>query len=155
MFTCTKKYIEISVCHRNWKAPTHCALIHGYARSVEFTIGCSELDPNLNWVFDYGDLRFVRNFLVQQWDHRLLVSDDDPLLDQFQQLEQAGALSLNVMDSSKGWGPTIEQSCRFLADHLAPMIEEKSGGRCWIEKIEIWEKEENRSSMRVGKNYGH
>lgn len=145
MFTCTKRYAEICVAHRNWRAKTHCALIHGYARTVEITLACDQLDEH-DWVMDLGNLRVVQNFLQEQWDHRLLVSDDDPLLEEFKKLEKLGALHLNVLDHAKGWGPSLEQSCIFIYDHIQPEIDKVTSGRCWISKIEIWEKTANRAA---------
>lgn len=143
--TVTKRYSEICVSHRHWRAKTHCALIHGYARTVEFTIGCDQLEEG--WVIDLGQIRFIRNFLEETWDHRLLVSDDDPLLPELKSLEAKGGLNLHIMDTSKGWGPTLEESCKFLADSINPKIREITNHRCRLIKVEIWEKTDNRAAL--------
>lgn len=144
-YTCVKRYPEISVCHRHWRAQTHCALIHGYARTTEITIGCDELDER-GWVFDLGALRPIRNFLEDAWDHRTLIADDDPLLPELQALEAKGGIHLNVMDTSRGWSPTLEGSAQFIYDHADPIVREASKGRARIIKIEIWEKGDNRAA---------
>jgi len=144
-YTCTKRYLEISVCHRHWRADTHCALVHGYARTVEITIGCDELDER-GWVFDLGDLRPIRHFLEEAWDHRTLIADDDPLLPELRALEAKGGINLHVMDTSKGWGPTLEGSCQFVYDHANPIVQKASSGRARVIKIEIWEKGDNRAA---------
>ena len=146
MFTCTKRYPEICVAHRNHRADTHCSMIHGYARTVEITIATDTLDER-DWVLDLGNLRPIRDELFRQWDHRFLVSDDDPLLSDFKALEAKGALDLNVMDSSLGHSPGLEGSCKHLADLFAPMISAMSAGRCRLTKIEIWEKTDNRVAL--------
>lgn len=145
LYTCVKRFPEISVSHRHWRAPTHCAYIHGYARTTEVTIGCDALDTH-GWVFDLGALRPVRSFLEQAWDHRVLVADDDPLLADLQALEAKGGLRLHVMDTSRGWGPTLESSCQFVFDHTDSLVREASNGRARIIKIEIWEKGDNRAA---------
>lgn len=33
------------------------------------------------------------------------------------------------MDVTKGWGPGIEASCKFIYDHIDPIIQEKTGGQ--------------------------
>ena len=144
--TCTKRYSEICVSHRNWNSDTHCATIHGYARSVEVTIGCDKLSDK-GWVMDLGGLRFIKKLLEEAWDHRLLVSDNDPLLEDFRALEAKGALDLHVMDTSKGWGPYLEGSCQFLADHIAPEVARITEGQCRLLKVEIWEKTDNRAAL--------
>lgn len=147
-FTCTKRFSEICVAHRNWNSGTHCALIHGYARNVEITIQASHLDK-AQWVVDLGDLKFVRQLLERQWDHRLLVASDDPLLEDMRTLEEKGALSLNVMDISKGWGPGLEGSCQFLYDQIDAELRAKTQGRCRVIKVEIWEKTDNRAALVI------
>lgn len=147
-FTCTKRFPEICVSHRNWNSGTHCSRIHGYARTVEITIQAQELDA-AQWVVDLGDLKFIRELLVEAWDHRLLVASDDPLLDDFRELEKKGALSVNVMNIDKGWGPGLEGSCQFIFDQVQPVLSEKTKGRCRVSKVEIWEKSDNRAALVV------
>jgi 6-pyruvoyl-tetrahydropterin synthase len=147
-FTCTKRFSEICVAHRNWNSGTHCALIHGYARNVELTIRAENLDK-AQWVIDLGDLKFVRDILTKEWDHRLLVASDDILLDDLRALEAKGGVSLNVMDIEKGWGPGLEGSCQFLYDTIDPQLRSKTNGRCWITKVEIWEKTDNRAALVI------
>lgn len=146
MYTCTKRFSEICVAHRNWKAATHCAKVHGYARTVELTLSCTHLSHE-DWVVDLGDLKDIRKWLEGQWDHKLLLSDDDPLLEEFRQMERLGAMDLNILPREKGWGPSLEESCKFLADHIQPMLQEKTQGRCFVTKIEIWEKTDNRCAL--------
>ena len=143
-YTCTKRFPEICVAHRNHKAQTHCAMVHGYARTVELTF-TGPLDHN-EWVVDLGALAFIREFLKEQWDHRLLLSDQDPLLEDFKQLEKKGALHLNIMDSSKGHGPTLEGSCKFIADFVRSELS-RLMPQVKLSKVEIWEKTDNRSAL--------
>lgn len=147
-FTCTKRFPEICVGHRNWRSDTHCSLIHGYARTVEITIEAESLDAS-QWVIDLGDLKFIRAMLTDEWDHRLLVASDDPLLEDMRALEAKGGLSLNVMDISKGWGPGLEGSCQFLYDQIQPRLDEKTASRCRVIKVEIWEKTDNRAALVI------
>lgn len=147
-YTCTKRYPEICVAHRNWNSGTHCARIHGYARTVEITIVARNLDEK-QWVMDLGNLRFIKEVLTREWDHRLLVSDDDPLLADFHHLAGKGALDLNILPRAKGWGPGLEASCRHLYDLIAPGVRKASEGRCVVSKIEIWEKTDNRAALVI------
>ena len=45
-----------SCAFRQWKADSHCNLIHGYALQFELTFGSDKLD-NRNWVVDFGGLK--------------------------------------------------------------------------------------------------
>ena len=84
IFTSSKRIGPISTGHRQWKHEGHCSFAHGYGRYVEFTFACHERDHR-GWVFDFGDLKDVKKWLEDQWDHRLLLAYDDPLLNEFKQ----------------------------------------------------------------------
>ena len=48
-FTSTKEYVDaFPVAYRQWKADSHCNLIHGYAFSMKFYFGTNDLDVR-NW----------------------------------------------------------------------------------------------------------
>lgn len=145
-FNITKRYPEICVGHRIHNAGTHCALLHGYARTVEVTVGTNQLDER-GWVYNLGDMRFIKTILEDSWDHKFLISSDDPLLSDFKTLEQKKAISLNVMDAKLGHGPSLEGSCLYLSDLIGPQIVTLSEGRAHLLKIEIWEKTDNRASV--------
>jgi 6-pyruvoyltetrahydropterin/6-carboxytetrahydropterin synthase len=141
-FYSTKRFGPISVGHRQWKDNGHCAWIHGYGRTVQFTFGCNELDDK-TWVVDFGGLKQVKQWIEEQWDHRLLLASNDPHLDKIMALQDYNIVNVNVMDVSKGHSPGIEGSCKFLYDNINPMILQMSDNRCWIESVEIWEHENN------------
>ena len=146
-FQSTKKLGPISVGHRQWRDKGHCAWVHGYGRYIQFTFE-GELDER-QWVMDFGDLRDVKQWLEEQWDHRLLLASDDPHLGQFKNMHALGTMSINVMDVDKGWGPGIESSCKFVYDHVQPIIAQKTNGRVTLTKVEIWEHERNSAVYTV------
>ena len=146
-FQSTKKLGPISVGHRQWRDKGHCAWVHGYGRYIQFTFE-GELDER-QWVMDFGDLRDVKQWLEEQWDHRLLLASDDPHLGQFQNMHSLGTMSINIMDVDKGWGPGIEASCKFVYDHVQPIIAQKTNGRVTLTKVEIWEHERNSAVYTV------
>ena len=41
------------------------------------------------------------------------------------------------------YGPGIEDSCKYVYDNINPMIQEKTNGRVWIEKVRVYEHENN------------
>ena len=71
-----------SCAFRQWRADSHCNLIHGYALQFEFTFGGSELDER-NWIVDFGGLKPLKEWLKHMFDHTYLVAEDDPELDTF------------------------------------------------------------------------
>lgn len=80
--------IGLSAAFRQWRAQSHCRLIHGYALSVHLEFESDELDEN-NWVVDFGSLKTFKAQLENTFDHKLLVAADDPALPFLLMLDQA------------------------------------------------------------------
>lgn len=149
MFCSTKKIGPISTSHRNWVAASNknrdsvkCSWCHGYSRYIEFTF-VGDLDCH-QWVYDFGDCKFIKQWLEENWDHKTLVSESDPQLEFLKEAQNRGVIMLTVIPSDdRGWGPGIEGSAKWVFDTINPIILEKTQGRVSICKIEIWEHEHN------------
>jgi len=139
-FFSTKRFGPISTGHRQWRSDTHCSWVHGYGRIVEIVFWGNKLDER-GWVVDFGDLRDVKTWLEGEWDHRVLLAADDPLLNQFMILQELGGINVNVM--LPPYGPGIEQSCHYVYDEVNDMIQYKTNGRCGVSQVRIWEHENN------------
>ena len=84
MYSVTKTYghdLGLSACFRQHRATSHCAMLHGYALSFKFTFEGEQLDEN-GWLLDFGSLKWLKEWLVKMFDHKLLVAMDDPKLDE-------------------------------------------------------------------------
>ena len=92
---------------------------------------------------DFGGLKEIKNWLNEQWDHRLLIASDDPLMSDFKILHEKGGCNLNIMDIEQGWGPGIEASCKFVYDYVNQWIKKLTDSRVWVHKVQIWEHENN------------
>lgn len=79
MHTCTKRFDGFAAAHRQHRHDGHCALIHGHNWSFEFTFEALELDEN-EFVLDFGKLKWLKAYLTEQFDHTLLLNEDDPQL---------------------------------------------------------------------------
>ena len=88
--------IGLSCCFRQWRAQSHCRLLHGYALSVHLEFEADELDER-NWVVDFGSLKSFKGQLEDTSDHKLLVSADDPELKTFEALETLGLAEVIVV----------------------------------------------------------
>ena len=139
-FKSYKRIGPISTGHRQWKHDGHCSFVHGYGRYVEFTFTCEERDER-GWVMDFGNLKGIKKWLEREWDHRLLVAHDDPQIPLLKVLNDNGVAYLNIMP--KEYGPGIEDSCKYVYDRVNPMIAELTDGRVWIEKVRVYEHENN------------
>jgi 6-pyruvoyltetrahydropterin/6-carboxytetrahydropterin synthase len=90
LFYVTKTYdhsLGLSACFRQHRATSHCRFLHGYALSFKLTFCASQTDEN-GWVIDFGSLKAVKTFLIEHFDHRLIVAEDDPDKGTFEALGQ-------------------------------------------------------------------
>ena len=139
-FKSSKRFGPITTGHRQWRDKGHCSYVHGYGRYVRLTFEATELDER-GWVMDFGDLRGVKNWIEDEWDHRTLIASDDPVIPESKALEKVGGINLNILP--EGYLPGIEESCRYLYDKLNPIIQRKTNNRVEITRVEIWETEKN------------
>ena len=142
-YVSTKEYNDAFPCaYRQFKADSHCNLIHGYAFTMRFFFGTNSLDAR-NWVADYGGLKELKEFLQEMFDHTLLVAADDPELETYKELQRKKLAKLTIL-------PRL--GCESLADVLykyvnAIYIPEKWGvgeaNRLWCYRVEVRETQSN------------
>ena len=147
----TKLFDGYSTCFRQWKAEgTHCKFLHGYA--VSFRVWFEgELDER-NWVWDFGGMKRAKNtiqgktpkdFFTWLLDHTTVVSEDDPYLEQFKQMDKEGIIQLRIL-------PAV--GCERFAEYLYGVINEflaiETSGRVKAVKVEVYEHERNSASYQ-------
>ena len=72
--------LEFSYGHRLLNHKGRCARIHGHNGVIEVEFQAMELDER-GMVADFGDLKnAVREYLDEKLDHRLILSEDDPIV---------------------------------------------------------------------------
>ncbi len=141
--TCSKSFGGFPCCHRQWRHPGHCRFVHGYSRSFTFWFAAHHLDL-YGFVVDFSSLRPLRERLEQQFDHTFLVNADDPLLSQWQDLHELGALDLRVM-ANVG----MEASAELVWGWANELLHPRDGGRscCW--RVEARENESNAACFQA------
>ncbi len=100
MYKVTKTYGHeqgLSCAFRQWAANSHCSKIHGYALSFKFVFEAEVLD-HTNWVLNFGGLKALKEALIFQFDHKLLVAEDDPEVDEICSLAAIGVADVMVVD---------------------------------------------------------
>jgi 6-pyruvoyltetrahydropterin/6-carboxytetrahydropterin synthase len=134
------KFIELGSCaFRQWRADhSHCSYIHGYQLKAKFWFAGSSLDEK-NWICDFGGLKDLKAKLHHVFDHTLCIAADDPCLDIFKELESKSAVQLRIFEKGVG----IERAAELCFNIAASLITEKYGDRCWVEKVEVFEHEDN------------
>ena len=100
MYISTKTYKHLGpVAYRQWRADSHCNLIHGYALSFHFEFESDSLDSR-NWVMDFGGLRPLKDLLEEWFDHTLLVADDDPDREHLVKLGDLGLAKITQVEKT-------------------------------------------------------
>ena len=136
MYFSTKTYGPergLSCAFRQPLAASHCKLIHGYALGFKFTFGCSELDDR-NWVVDFGSLKPLKMWLENNFDHKVVLDENDPKLHHFHVLEDAGLCEIIIMD-----GVGVEKFAEHAFEYADKLIQDTSDKRCWVESVECRE----------------
>jgi 6-pyruvoyltetrahydropterin/6-carboxytetrahydropterin synthase len=136
MYQVTKTFghdLGLSACFRQWRATSHCRYLHGYALAFTFTVESEELDAR-NWVVDFGAFKEVKTFLVSRFDHKLVVAEDDPRLDEISLLGGLGAADVFVL-------PHVgcEAFARYVFDVAYGLIHEATEGRGRLVSVECRE----------------
>jgi 6-pyruvoyltetrahydropterin/6-carboxytetrahydropterin synthase len=91
-YRATKTYghdLGLSVAFRQWRADSHCRLLHGYALAVKLVFEAERLDER-GWVIDFGALKPVKETLQRAFDHVTLVAEDDPEREWFEEAAARG-----------------------------------------------------------------
>lgn len=134
------KVIELGSCaFRQWRAEhSHCRYIHGYQLIAKFWFGGSELDER-NWLVDFGGLKTLKAKLQNIFDHTTCVAADDPELETFKELDRKGVIQLRIFEKGVG----IERTAEVVFNVAQEFITSITQGRCWVEKVEVFEHEDN------------
>lgn len=135
MYTCTKRYdhSEFSCCFRQWRAESHCRLLHGYALSFKIVFEADTLDAN-NWVFDFGSLKPIKQWLKDTFDHTTVIASDDPQVQTFRDLEQQGLIALRVI-------PDVgcEKFAQYVFQHVHDWLGSRSASLVRLRSVEVCE----------------
>lgn len=127
-----------STAFRQWRADSHCKLIHGYRLQTKIYFTADSLDER-NWVFDFGGCKEIKNLLEKQFDHTTCVAGDDPELETFKLLSDKGMVDLRIMEEGVG----IEKTAEWVFKTVSKYVKEFTNGRVNIIKVEVWEHEGN------------
>lgn len=134
----TKRYDHdegFSCVFRQWRAThSHCSTLHGYALAIELVFGANELDER-NWVYDFGGLKPVKQYLTWLLDHTHVAAEDDPHLETFKELHEKGLTDLRIL-------PDI--GCEKFAEHIfhaALRLLDLNiiNDRVKLESVRVWE----------------
>ena len=148
-FQSTKLFDGYSTVFRQWKAETtHCKFLHGYV--VSFRVWFEgELDAR-NWVWDFGGMKRATNtiqgkspkdFFTWLLDHTMIIAEDDPFLESFKRMDEAGVVQLRILPATG-----CEKFAEYLYEVINEFLAEETNGRVRAAKVEVYENERNAAS---------
>lgn len=107
-----ERYHDFSYGHRVFGHENKCAHLHGHNGRVTFTVTADDLD-DVGRILDFGEIgRLLCNWIEENWDHRFLVWEEDPL-----------SIKLAEIDSTVVWvpfNPTAENLAEYLVNIIGP-----------------------------------
>ena len=116
----------LSCCFRQWRAThSHCSLLHGYSIGIKLIFESDTLDSR-NWVMDFGGLKLFKEWAEHMFDHTLVIAEDDPQLETFEQLNniEGGYNNQGVVDLRVVEGVGCEMFAKMCYDKMAELLEE-------------------------------
>ena len=118
-----------SCAFRQWSADSHCNLIHGYSLGFKFVFQAQELDER-NWVYDFGNCKWIKAWLEENFDHTLAVDVKDPELLNLTELGEKGLANVVEMN-----GVGCEKFAYHVYNHVAPEVRKQTGGRVKLKSL--------------------
>ena len=146
MFISTKVFDGFSCVFRQAKAEgTHCRFLHGYGISFKVWFK-GELDER-NWVWDFGGMKRAENeidgmnpkmWMDHMFDHTMLVATDDPFLESFRRMDEAGVIQLREVPATGA-----ERFAQYIYEKLNAFVQEETKGRVKVMQVEFREHGKN------------
>jgi 6-pyruvoyltetrahydropterin/6-carboxytetrahydropterin synthase len=123
MYSVTKR-IDFCYGHRLLDYGGICKHPHGHNAVAEIEVRTNELDSR-NMVCDFSDIkRVIKGWIDSELDHRMLLRQDDPLVEPLGRLGEP----MYLLDSN----PTVERIARLIFDyakaHNFPVV-----------RVKVWE----------------
>lgn len=110
-----ERYHDISAGHRVVGHENKCRHLHGHNYRITFTCTAQELDA-LGRVVDFSVVKErLCLFLEREWDHKLLLWEEDPLREQLMAVAPEDIVLLP-------FNPTAEHMAKYLVEEIGPRM---------------------------------
>lgn len=139
---CSKVYSDLPFAHRQPVHDGHCAYIHGHNWSFKFTFAAKELDE-CGFVMDFGKLKWLKSKIYEEFDHTLVLNDNDPQLPFLREaLERNGLAKITVVPDCSSEGLAA-----MLLDVVNKKVQAETDGRVKVESVEVIEDARNSATV--------
>jgi 6-pyruvoyltetrahydropterin/6-carboxytetrahydropterin synthase len=142
----TKVFDGFSCVFRQWRADgTHCKYIHGYG--VSFKVWFEGDLDHKNWVWDFGGMKRAKGtidgmnpkaWMDYMFDHTMIIAEDDPFLESFKLMGQAGAAQVRILPAVGA-----EKFAEYIYNKLQEFISIETEGRVKVVRVEFMEHGKN------------
>ena len=141
-FQSTKVFDGFSCVFRQWRAEgTHCKFLHGYG--VSFRVWFEgDLDYR-NWVWDFGGMKRAKGtidgmnpkaWMDYMFDHTMIIAEDDPFLESFKLMNQAGAAQIRILPAVGA-----EKFAEYIYNKLQEFVDQETESRVKVVRVEFME----------------
>jgi len=108
------RYHDISCGHRVVGHEGKCRFLHGHNYRIHFHCSANNLD-SVGRVVDFSVIKSqLCQWLEDNWDHRMLIWDQDPLRDDLARIDQSIVLV--------AFNPTAENMAEYLLSQVCPEV---------------------------------
>ena len=145
-FQSSKVFDGFSTVFRQWKAETtHCRFLHGYGISFKVYFE-GDLDER-NWVWDFGGMKRAKTQIdgmsPKEWmdymfDHTLVVAEDDPFLESFKRMDEAGVAQVRVIPATGA-----EKFAEYVFNKINEFVKIETEDRVRVIKVKFMEHGKN------------
>ena len=140
-FESHKTFSGFSTTFRQWRAVSHCSMLHGYAMEFD-AVFSAELDSN-NWVADFGAFKAFKTQLSRLFDHTTVIAYDDPHLEEFQRLDRMKVIDLRIVNAVG-----CERFAELVLEMLQDFVRDHIGTDVRVESVTCRETTNNRATAR-------
>ncbi len=145
-FQSSKVFDGFSTVFRQHSAEnTHCRFLHGYGISFKVYFE-GELDER-NWVWDFGGMKRAKTLIdgksPKEWmdfmfDHTFIVAADDPFLESFKRMAEAGVAQVRVIPATGA-----EKFAEYIFNKINEFVVKETEGRVKVVKVKFMEHGKN------------
>ena len=145
-FQSSKVFDGFSTVFRQWKAEdTHCRFVHGYG--ISFKVYFEGKLDDRNWVWDFGGMKRAKTLIDGKqpkasmdymFDHTMIVAEDDPWKDAFQQMDTSGVAQVRILPATGA-----EKFAEYIYNKLNNFVLTETDGRVKVTKVKFAEHGKN------------
>jgi 6-pyruvoyltetrahydropterin/6-carboxytetrahydropterin synthase len=153
--TCSKRYDDLPFAHRQPSHDGHCAWIHGHNWGFEFEFKATHLDE-CGFVIDFGKLKWLKAWLLERFDHTLVLNQNDPWL-QFLTLHLEYVTDPNNLGGAKESTSlakifavpdcSSEGLCQWLLAEVNRVVQSHTHGRVSLHRVTVIEDSKNAATI--------